>query len=337
MNIRDIARLANVTPGTVSKVLNNYPDISEATKQHVMRIIEEHQYVPKATTRAAKAEPEENRIGLVVEGVDNGIYTLMNHMLSIRIHNAGYTIISFHDNYYVQDKAEKFAELRAKAERDKVCGLIYIGGNFVDVPQEDFDTLPCPTIFINTALPFQLRSTRYSSVQVSHFESGYAQMRRLIDKGHKDICTVISSTVDNSVYANRVNGYHAALCQAKLDHNLAYFLQGHYRSEIIHPLLLAHLQQHPETTAICCVADVMIPGVLRAIHDAGRSAGKDIDVISFDGLESMAFAIPSVTTFEQPVHDMINFVDDLLFKLISKESSHRSMTFTPNFSQRESC
>ena len=44
MNIRDIARLANVTPGTVSKVLNNYPDISEATRQHVLQIIKENQY-----------------------------------------------------------------------------------------------------------------------------------------------------------------------------------------------------------------------------------------------------------------------------------------------------
>ena len=47
MNIRDIARLANVTPGTVSKVLNNYPDISEATRQNILKIIEENQYTPR--------------------------------------------------------------------------------------------------------------------------------------------------------------------------------------------------------------------------------------------------------------------------------------------------
>lgn len=47
MNIRDIARLAGVTPGTVSKVLNNYPDISTATRQHVLQIITENQYDPR--------------------------------------------------------------------------------------------------------------------------------------------------------------------------------------------------------------------------------------------------------------------------------------------------
>lgn len=53
MNIRDIARLANVTPGTVSKVLNNYPDISEATRQHVLQIIKENQYTTKTAAESS--------------------------------------------------------------------------------------------------------------------------------------------------------------------------------------------------------------------------------------------------------------------------------------------
>lgn len=337
MNIRDIARLADVTPGTVSKVLNNYPDISEATKQHVLKIIAEHQYDPRANSRAAKSGPENNRIGLVVEGVYNGLYNIINQMLSISIHNAGYTIVSFHDNFYVQNKVEKFTELRAKAERDKLCALIYIGGNFEEVPQSDFDALPCPTIFVNTALPFHLQNNNHSSIQVSHFETAYAQMRYLIDKGHRHICTVFSSNVDNSVYAQRINGYHAALSRAKLEHNLDHFLETHYRNEAAYAGLLPYLQKHPEITAVCCEADVIVPGVLRAIHDAGKTAGKNVDVISFDGLDNMAYTVPSVTTFAQPLTDMVNHVDGLLFKLINKECKHQNVTFTPQFMKRESC
>ena len=337
MNIRDIARLADVTPGTVSKVLNNYPDISEATKQHVLRIIEENQYDPKVKSRASKSAPENNRVGLVVEGVYNGVYSIMTQMLSIRIHNAGYTIISFHDNFYVQDKVEKFAELRAKAERDKLCALIYIGGNFEKVPQADFDALPCPTIFVNAVLPFHVQNTCHSSVQVSHFETGYAQMKYLIDQGHKDICTVFSSSVDNSVYALRVNGYRAALSQARLEHNYDHFLESDYLIEKAYHALLSHLMQHPGITAVCCEADVTVPGILRAIHDAGKVPGKDIAVISFDGLDATGYAIPSVTTFAQPVTDMVNFIDNLLFKLISKTGKHQNVTFTPPFMKRETC
>ena len=54
MNIRDIARLAEVTPGTVSKVLNNYPDIGEATRQHVLKIIEENHFEPRGWQKKAE-------------------------------------------------------------------------------------------------------------------------------------------------------------------------------------------------------------------------------------------------------------------------------------------
>ena len=80
-----------------------------------------------------------------------------------------------------------------------------------------------------------------------------------------------------------------------------------------------------------------VPGILRAIHDAGKVPGKDIAVISFDGLDATAYAIPSVTTFAQPVTDMVNFIDNLLFKLISKTGKHQNVTFTPPFMKRETC
>lgn len=89
MNIRDIARLAGVTPGTVSKVLNNYPDISTATRQHVLQIITENQYDPKANVKNAKAAPESTRICLVVEAVYNEVYEWMERNLSKDFHNAG--------------------------------------------------------------------------------------------------------------------------------------------------------------------------------------------------------------------------------------------------------
>ena len=73
MNIREIARIADVTPGTVSKVMNNYPDVGEATRKHVLEIIEEYQYAPKvAPRRKGKAIP---KIGLVTEGVYNPLYS----------------------------------------------------------------------------------------------------------------------------------------------------------------------------------------------------------------------------------------------------------------------
>ena len=184
MNIREIARIADVTPGTVSKVLNNYPDVGEATRKHVLEIIEEYQYAPKVSPRRkGKAIP---KIGLVTEGVYNPLYSHIEDMLSILIHNSGYLVLGFHDNYHAQDKTEKMTEMIRQLEKEKLSGLIYIGGNFAPVSREVFRQLPCPAIFINTVLPEQEDELTYSSIQVSHFQTAFGQMKSLIDQVRTD-------------------------------------------------------------------------------------------------------------------------------------------------------
>lgn len=337
MNIRDIARLADVTPGTVSKVLNHYPDISESTRQRILQIIAENQYAPKTKTRAAKETGDCKRIGLVVESVYNSVYSELEDSISSKVYNSGYTIFSYHDNYYVQDKSEKLQELIANAEQEKLRGLIYIGGNFVKVKPELFKALPCPTVFMNTVLPLRTEDTGYSAVQVNHFETAYAQMQYLIDKGHRNICTVITSFNDNSVYGQRTQGYKAALSHNQLEENLERFVEGSYHSGKAYEKLRAYLTQHPEVTAICCAADIMVAGVLRAVHDVGRIPGKDVKIISFDGLENTGYYLPTVTTFAQPLPEMINYTYELITGFLSGEGKPQHVTFRSILREGESC
>lgn len=337
MNIRDIARLANVTPGTVSKVLNNYPDISEATRQTVLKIIEETKYTPNANARVLKLSSKIPQAGLVVEGVFNSVYNEIEEMLSIRLHNADYTIMSFHDNYFVQDKSEKFQELITYVNKHKLGGLIYIGGNFSQLAPEEINALSCPAIFVNTVLPAQLGETRYSSVQVNHYETAYRQMNYLIQKGHKKICTIISSREDTSVYGLRADGYRAALKDGGLASCMDYILESDYVYDRTLAELSRHFEKHPDTTAVCCMADVIVPAVLRAAHNAGKTPGKDLDIISFDGIKLMNYCIPSVTTFAQPVHELVNCVYELLTGLMDGKREPQHITFQTKLIRNESC
>ena len=337
MNIRDIARLANVTPGTVSKVLNNYPDISETTRKTVLKIIEETKYIPNSNARMLKLSSRIPQAGLVVEGVFNSVYNEIEELLSIRLHNADYTIMSFHDNYFVQDKSEKFQELVIYANTHKLGALIYIGGNFSQLPPEKINTFPCPVIFINTVLPTPMGETQYSSVQVNHYETAYQQMNYLIEKGHKNICTIISSKGDSSVYGLRANGYRAALENAGLNFCLDHFIESDYVYDKTLVGLTGYLKKHSDTSAICCMADVIVPAVLRAAHDAGKTPGKDLDIISFDGIELMNYCIPSITTFAQPVRELANCVYELLTGLLEGKREHQHITFQTKLIRNESC
>ena len=332
MNIREIARIADVTPGTVSKVLNNYPDVGEATRKHVLEIIEEYQYAPKVSPRRkGKAIP---KIGLVTEGVYNPLYSHIEDMLSILIHNSGYLVLGFHDNYHAQDKTEKMTEMIRQLNQEKLSGLIYIGGNFAPVPREVFRQLPCPAIFINTVLPEQEDELTYSSIQVSHFQTAFGQMKSLIDQGHQNICTVISSFIDNSVYGLRVQAYQAALRMAGNETN--WYIETDYQYQKTYDGIKVHFLNHPETTAVCCVSDTMVPAILRALHDL-KIPAENVKILSFDGLESVAYCIPSVTTFAQPVADMVKHTAQLMKGLILQEQNHQHVTFQPLLMRRESC
>ncbi len=337
MNIRDIAQLANVTPGTVSKVLNNYPDISNSTRQLVLKIIEENKYKPNSYTRQQKGVGSKPSIGLIIESVYTSLYETLAEILSIRLHNGNYTILSYHDNYYAQDKSEKFQELVTYANSNSLNGIIYIGGNFEQVSQDRFNELKCPTIFVNAVLPNNMEATSYSSVQVNHYETAYRQMSYLISKGHKNICTLISSNNDNSVYGTRAKAYTDALSDNHLEHNLSYFIEGGYSYERSYNGLVHLLKQHTDISAICCVTDIVCIAVIRAIHDIGKIPGKDIEIISFDGLEEVNYYVPSITTFAQPINDLTICIYDLLIGLINKERSPQHITFQAKLITNESC
>lgn len=91
-------------------------------------------------------------MGIFRESVFNPLYAYMEHIVSRHVYNAGYTIFSFHDNFYQQDKWEKYQELAAYTSANKLPALVYIGGNFSRLTGKQMDLLGCPAIFVNTVL-----------------------------------------------------------------------------------------------------------------------------------------------------------------------------------------
>ena len=84
------------------------------------------------------------------------------------------------------------------------------------------------------------------------------------------------------------------------------------------------------------VKKCITPAAIRAIHDLGKIPGKDVHIISFDGMPSMHYCIPSISTFIQPRDEMACYIYDLLLGLISDERQHQHITFQTRFSPGES-
>ena len=141
---------------------------------------------------------------------------------------------------------------------------------------------------------------------------------------------LISSRVDTSVYGIRWNAYQDVLRQRGLEHNLPHVVESHYICSNVCPVLTEYLTLHPEITAVCSAVDVATPAAVRAVSNTGRTPGKDVAIISFDGMEALQYCIPSITTFEKPEAEMTNYVYDLLLGLIDGKGSTCTSPFRPN-------
>lgn len=159
-------------------------------------------------------------------------------------------------------------------------------------------------------------------------------MESLIKNGHSHICMLISSKIDTSVYRLRWQAYEDALSSHGL--STEYLAESGYQCERAYRELTEVLTMHPEITAICSISDIVTPAAIRAIHDLGKIPGKDVHIISFDGMPSMHYCIPSISTFIQPRDEMAGYIYDLLLGLISDEHQHQHITFQTRFSPGES-
>lgn len=137
-----------------------------------------------------------------------------------------------------------------------------------------------------------------------------------------------------SVYRLRWQAYEDALSSHGL--STEYLAESGYQCERAYRELTEVLTMHPEITAICSISDIVTPAAIRAIHDLGKIPGKDVHIISFDGMPSMHYCIPSISTFIQPRDEMAGYIYDLLLGLISDERQHQHITFQTRFSPGES-
>ncbi len=137
MNIGDIARLAGVGVSTVSRVINNHPDVKESTRERVWEIIKQNNYIPNNSARILKQNNTKN-IGVLVKGVFNPFFSQMINVIGNIIDRSGYTMILEQNDYnFYQDVESLIGFIKEK----KLQGVICLGGNFIDIKEDSFSDI----------------------------------------------------------------------------------------------------------------------------------------------------------------------------------------------------
>ena len=140
MTIKDIAKACGVSVSTVSRVLNNHPDVSDENRQRVLAVIKQTNFIPNNSARSL-VKTTSDSIGVIVRGTSNPFYTDIIRAIEERIHNRGYTMVM--QQITSNDDEITFG---AMMERDKrLQGIIFLGGR-TDYSAKDISVLNVPFV-----------------------------------------------------------------------------------------------------------------------------------------------------------------------------------------------
>ncbi len=332
MTIKDIARLAGVSVSTVSRVLNNHPDVSETAKEKVLAVVSEYNYIPNTSARELGKTTSDN-IGVVVRGMSNPFYTNIIVEIGDRIEKAGYTMV-------MQQIGTSDDEIMTAAimERDKkLQGIIFLGGR-LNYTKEQVSSINVPFVCCTFNNQYgTLDKSDYSSVCIDDNQAAYDAVEYLFKEGHKRIAVLLSGPDDGSVSQVRFAGYERALNDfgVELDKNLIIPINS-YNIVDAYQGMKKWLKKEYDFSAVFAISDNMAMGAMKALREAGKTIPEDVAVIAIDGIEASEYMNPVLSTLCQPMKEMGSEAVKLVVDIIKGKKDHKHIVLSTELREGES-
>lgn len=335
MNIKDIAKMAGVGVSTVSRVINNHPDVKDETREKVKKIIKESNYIPNDSARILKKN-NNNNIGVLVKGVFNPFFSEMINIISNRVGEAGYTMILQQNDF---NDGEDSDRLISFVKEKRLQALICLGGNFNHINEDTFKFLNIPIILtsVNTLYMDKENENQFSSIGIDNKKAARDMTEYLINRGHKNISIMLGDKEHDGISSQRLEGYNEAMNKYSLKIEEKNILIGEYTFDGAYKETKRFLKENKDITAIFAISDTMAVGASKAALDLGLEVGKDISISGFDGMDIAKYYNPGITTVKQPNKDMATNSIDLLLALLTKKENHKHIVFKTKIIERESC
>lgn len=317
MTIKEISRLAGVSPATVSHVLNKHEGrYSHEVAERVMRVVVENNYVPNKSAKNLR-ENRTNTIGILAEdithfqtpsiiaGINNCIEKYSMHMI---LEN----LSLMKKFYYDFDKAFLHKNIISEAinvlMNARVDGIIYIGWQDRDV------TNLIPPIDIPLAYAYCYTSEKVSSWISYDNESSMVEIiDRVVALGHRKIAVLAGGNQNFEPTAKRLKIYHQKLSELSIPLRNEYIKYGDWSFEDGKKLYRELISLDDPPTAILSLNDVMAAGVIRESIDTDRKVLDEISVVGFNAFEFTRYINPTLATVRLPLEEIgYNVAEQLL-------------------------
>ncbi len=305
----DIASKLKISPSTVSRALNNHPDISSSTKIKVKSLAEEYNYIPNPIAQSLKVN-KTSTIGVLVPEIKHDFFSSAISGIEEIAYDSGFTIILCQSNENYEREVINTNVLM----RHRVAGIL-VSISQSTVSGSHFQNL----IERNTPIVFFDRICEdvvANKVIIDDEKSAFDAVSYLLSKGYKNIAH-LAGIKDLSICKNRLAGYKKALekSDVKLNENFIVHAGLHEIDGYNSMDFLLKSKNKPD--AIFCVNDPVAIGAFQRIKEAGLNIPQDIGIVGFSNNKITALVDPPLTTVEQPSFEMGKKAAELLIELIN--------------------
>src|SRR5690625_581448 len=309
VTIYDVAREANVSMATVSRVVNGNPNVKPATRKKVLNTIERLGYRPNAVARGL-ASKRTTTVGVIIPDISNIFFSELARGIDDIATMYKYNIILSNSD---QNKEKELRLINNMFEK-QVDGLIYMGAGITEEHVQQLRTSSVPV-----ALAATIDATEtIPSVNIDYEQAAYEATTLLIENGTKHPI-YISDIGDSVVNQKKLEDFKKAIKEAKQELNEDYIIPTSlsYKSGEEVAKKIVEMGDYPK--AIFAGSDELALGIINGLQDQGVQVPTDVEVVGFDNTRLATMVRSTLTSVVQPMYDIGAVAMRLLTKFMNKE------------------
>lgn len=321
VTIYDVAREANVSMATVSRVVNGNQNVKPATRKKVLEVIERLGYRPNAVARGL-ASKKTTSVGVIIPDISNNLYAELARGIEDIATMYRYNIILSNSDQNEQKELELLNTMLGK----QVDGIVMMSDYVTPAIAEAVRRSPVPVVMAGSII----EDNEIASVNIDYLQATYDAIQHFIDHGHKKIAFV-SGPFEYTINGQfKLAGYKKALedngieiVERFIDSN-----DGSYDEAILSWETISESGELP--TAVFAGGDEIAIGLIHAIQDTGKRVPEDVEIISFENSKLARMVRPKLTSVVYPLYDIGAVAMRLLTKLLNKEVVDEKQVLLPH-------
>ena len=328
VTIKDVARLAEVSISTVSRVINNSKPVSPEVRKRVLKVIDETSYKPNDIARTLVTR-KSFLIGVIVTNLANSYVSEMVRGVEEigKMYNYDILLCSTYG-----DKAMELKYVQL-LNRKQVEGMIFISDCLDDTVKEQVSEYKTPFLYLSR----HCIEKEYPTVTIDNYLAAYEMTQYLISLGHERIAFLSDAEMTGNLEELKKEGYNNAIEENEIEDGFIFYAEGR-KIEDGYKIAKDIIKSDKEITAIFCSNDALAIGVMNYAIDNGIKIPDDISIAGYGDIRMSSILRPKLTTVKEPFYDIGAVAIRRIIKEITGEKMGQEQVNLPfRIEKRDSC